>query len=264
MDTKRPRRNLNDPTPDEWTAASRTHPVGSRGWYQEQEEKPYEGYFKGRSSASFVPADYVDPMHNPPHPGAFIQETYMDPSDCTSRYHLDSEALAILCNVPHGDVLSLLAGTSRVTPQMAVRLSEGLGRTKQSWMAMQKAYDDSNKESEGNPKARVGDLKVPMHLVPPVATVHLAMALEDGAKKYGAFNYRSEQINVSTYIGAIHRHLAAYQDGEDFAADSGVHHIAAVLAGGAILLDCLSMGNLVDDRPVSSNAAKLIAEWRSK
>lgn len=181
MDTKRPRRNLNDPTPDEWTAASRTHPVGSRGWYQEQEEKPYEGYFKGRSSASFVPADY-----------------------------------------------------------------------------------DSNKESEGNPKARVGAMKVPMHLVPPVATVHLAMALEDGAKKYGAFNYRSEQINVSTYIGAIHRHLAAYQDGEDFAADSGVHHIAAVLAGGAILLDCLSMGNLVDDRPVSSNAAKLIAEWRSK
>jgi hypothetical protein len=90
------------------------------------------------------------------------------------------------------------------------------------------------------------------------------MALKDGAKKYGAFNYRSGKINVSTYIGAIHRHLAAYQDGEDFAADSGVHHIASVLAGGAILLDCLSMGNLVDDRPVPSNAAKLIEEWRDK
>jgi hypothetical protein len=90
------------------------------------------------------------------------------------------------------------------------------------------------------------------------------MALEDGARKYGAFNYRSEQINVSTYIGAIHRHLAAYQDGEDYASDSGVHHIGAVLAGCAILLDCDAMGNLVDDRPVPSNAAKLIEEWRGK
>ena len=249
MDTKRPRRNLNDPTPDEWTAASRTNPVGSRGWYQEQEEKPYEGYFKGRSSASFVPADYVDPMHNPPHPGAFIQETYMDPSDCTSRYHLDSEALAILCDVPHGDVLSLLEGTRRVTPQMAVRLSEGLGRTQQSWMAMQKAYDDSNKESEGNPKKRIGALKAPMHLIPPVALAHLAVALGDGAAKYGPFNYRSEKVSASTYLGAIHRHLALYLDGEDSTADSGVHHIAAAMAGCAILLDCMAGGQLVDDRP---------------
>ena len=46
--------------------------------------------------------------------------------------------------------------------------------------------------------------------------------------------------------------------------DSGVHHIGAVLAGCAILLDCDAMGNLVDDRPVPSNASKLIAEWRAK
>jgi addiction module HigA family antidote len=188
-------------------------------------------------------------MHNPPHPGAFIQETYMGNFDSTHRVYLDTDAMAIECNLPHGALVSLLAGERSVTPQMAVRLSEGLGRTSESWLAMQKAYDDSNEESEGNPKKRIGALKAPMHLIPPVALAHLAVALGDGAAKYGPFNYRSEKVSASTYLGAIHRHLALYLDGEDSAADSGVHHIAAAMAGCAILLDCMAGGQLVDDRP---------------
>ena len=34
-----------------------------------------------------------------------------------------------------------------------------------------------------------------------------------------------------------------------YTADSGVHHIAAAMAGCAILLDCMAGGQLVDDRP---------------
>lgn len=242
MDTQRPRKSLGEATPEEWDEASREPKVCSRMWYQAEEEKPYDGYFKGRSHTPFAPIDPVVPMNNPPHPGAFIQETYMDISFDWNT----AENISAKCDLPLGGVLSLLAGESSVTPDIAVRLSGGLGRTSESWLAMQKAYDDN---SEGNPKKRIGALKAPMHLIPPVAMAELAIALGDGADKYGPFNYRCEKVSVSTYLGAVHRHLALFLDGEDFADDSGVHHISAAMASCAILMDCMAGGQLVDDRP---------------
>ena len=115
-----------------------------------------------------------------------------------------------------------------------------------------------------NPKARVGALKAPLHLVPPVATIQMALALADGASKYGAFNYRKEPINVSTYVGAILRHLAAFQDGEDVADDSGVHHLSHVMACCALLLDSESMGILIDDRPPASGAPALLDKYHKE
>ena len=103
-------------------------------------------------------------------------------------------------------------------------------------------------DGTGNPKARVGSLKAPLHLVPPALSIGVAYALKDGAAKYGAYNWREEPINVSTYIGAILRHLYAYQDGEDYAEDSGVSHLAHVAACCALLMDSEAYGTLVDDR----------------
>ncbi len=112
----------------------------------------------------------------------------------------------------------------------------------------------------GNPKKRLGALKAPMHLIPPVASAHLAIALADGAAKYGAFNYRSEEVNASTYVGACYRHLALWMDGEDAASDSGVNHIACAMASCAILLDCMAAGKLVDDRPPSTSGVSDLFE----
>ena len=103
-------------------------------------------------------------------------------------------------------------------------------------------------DGSGNPKARVGSLKAPLHLVPPALSIGVAYALKDGAAKYGAYNWREEPINVSTYVGAILRHLYAYQDGEDVAEDSGVCHLAHVAACCALLMDSKAQGSLVDDR----------------
>jgi hypothetical protein len=103
-------------------------------------------------------------------------------------------------------------------------------------------------DGSGNPKARVGSLKAPLHLVPPALSIGVAYALKDGAAKYGAYNWREEPINVSTYVGAILRHLYAYQDGEDVAEDSGVCHLAHVAACCALLMDGKASGSLVDDR----------------
>ena len=121
-------------------------------------------------------------------------------------------------------------------------------------------FNSIEPDGSGNPKARVGALKAPLHLVPPALSIGVAYALKDGAAKYGAYNWREEPINVSTYIGAIQRHMLAYQDGEDVAEDSGVCHLAHAAACIALLMDSKAHGSLVDDRHAGP-ASKVLKEY---
>lgn len=114
---------------------------------------------------------------------------------------------------------------------------------------------------DDNPKSLVGATKVPLHLVPPSAKHYLALALENGAKKYGPYNWRDADISISTYKAALERHMDAFWDGEDFAEDSGVHHVAHAMACCALILDALSIGKLKDDRPTKGASARLQKEY---
>lgn len=110
-----------------------------------------------------------------------------------------------------------------------------------------------------NPKDRIGVKKPPIHLVPPVAIIHEAMAFKDGAEKYGPYNWRDESVSVSVYIAACYRHLMAYYDREDLAQDSGAHHLGHARACLAVILDATSVGKLVDDRPPMGYSATLLS-----
>ena len=118
-----------------------------------------------------------------------------------------------------------------------------------------KAYPDNN------PKTAIGATKVPLHLVPPSAKHFLAEALANGAEKYGPYNWRDAAISVSVYKAAMERHMDAFWDGEDLAADSGVHHVAHAMACCALILDALTIGKLHDDRPTQGAAAQLQADY---
>ena len=74
-------------------------------------------------------------MHNPPHPGVFIRETYMEPFDLSCRY------LAEQLNVAASTLNRVLKKQSGISPEMALRLSKAIGRSPESWLAMQDAYD---------------------------------------------------------------------------------------------------------------------------
>lgn len=74
-------------------------------------------------------------MHNPPHPGEFIIEVYLQP------YGISARELARRLDVAPSTLSRILKGRSRVTPDMALRLSKVLGRSPESWLAMQDAYD---------------------------------------------------------------------------------------------------------------------------
>jgi len=74
-------------------------------------------------------------MHNPPHPGEFITAIYLEPNGISGR------ELAEKLDVAASTLSRILKGTSRVTPEMALRLSKAVGRSPESWLAMQDAYD---------------------------------------------------------------------------------------------------------------------------
>jgi addiction module HigA family antidote len=74
-------------------------------------------------------------MHNPPHPGEFIRETYIEPFDISIR------SLAENLGVAASTLARVVAERSAVSPEMALRLSKALGRTPESWLAMQDNYD---------------------------------------------------------------------------------------------------------------------------
>ena len=74
-------------------------------------------------------------MHNPPHPGEFILGIYLEPNGISGR------ELAVKLDVSVSTVSRVLNGSSRITPEMALRLSIALGRTPESWLSMQDNYD---------------------------------------------------------------------------------------------------------------------------
>lgn len=74
-------------------------------------------------------------MHNPPHPGEFIREVYITPFGVSVRKVAES------LHVSASTLNRLLNGESNVSPEMALRLSRALGRSPESWLAMQDQYD---------------------------------------------------------------------------------------------------------------------------
>lgn len=74
-------------------------------------------------------------MHNPPHPGAFIQDVYLTPNGLSGR------ELAMQLGVAPSTLNRVLNGASGVSPEMALRLSKALGRSPESWLTMQHNYD---------------------------------------------------------------------------------------------------------------------------
>ena len=84
-----------------------------------------DGYLKNNSMA----------MYNPPHPGEFIQEIYLEPFAVTGRQ------LAFKLGVAPSTINRILKGRSGISSEMALRLSKALGRSPESWLTMQNCYD---------------------------------------------------------------------------------------------------------------------------
>lgn len=74
-------------------------------------------------------------VHNQPHPGAFIRQIYLEP------HQLSVRALAESLGVAPSTVTRIINGHSAISQEMALRLAKALGRSAESWLAMQHNYD---------------------------------------------------------------------------------------------------------------------------
>lgn len=117
-------------------------------------------------------------------------------------------------------------------------------------------YDVDSKPS--NPKDIVGSNKVPMGLVPAVTMAYLAVGHLEGDAKYGRTNWREAGVRTMIYIDACLRHIEKFKEGEFADPETHVPHLANALACLSIITDAYHAGKLIDDRPKSVPASKVI------
>lgn len=74
-------------------------------------------------------------MHDPPHPGELIRRQCLEPLGLTVT------AAAKGLGVSRNTLSMLLNGRIGVSPEMAIRLSQGFGGSPESWLKQQMQYD---------------------------------------------------------------------------------------------------------------------------
>lgn len=114
--------------------------------------------------------------------------------------------------------------------------------------------DFTNTPVDSNLKTAVALTKPRLSNIPTFTLFAMGAAMSDGAKKYGRYNWRKTGSTVSVFYDAMNRHLQDWYTGEDFAKDSGIHHLAHLMADCAIMLDARNHPMMVDDREPVRNA----------
>ncbi|WAR46946.1 HigA family addiction module antitoxin [Methylomonas rapida] len=74
-------------------------------------------------------------MFNPPHPGEILADLWLEPLG------LSITETAKALNVSRKALSELVNGKTALSPEMAVRLELAFGKSAESWLAAQAAYD---------------------------------------------------------------------------------------------------------------------------
>lgn len=107
----------------------------------------------------------------------------------------------------------------------------------------------SDKAPEENPKKAFGDAKPGIGNVPASVLQELGPAMDEGAEKYGRYNWRDTSVQAETYYNSTIRHLMQWWEGEDIDPDSGISHVTKAIAGLFVLRDAMIHEKFIDDRP---------------
>ena len=120
--------------------------------------------------------------------------------------------------------------------------------------------DEKTLGATGDPKREAGSVKPSFDDISPVALALMCEVFRQAQPKYGRHNWTEHQMRWSTYFGAIMRHMLLAWNGEDDDVDSGVDHMAHVMACAQILIEQRCQGKLIDDRPKKMASVKLVFE----
>ena len=106
---------------------------------------------------------------------------------------------------------------------------------------------------DDNPKTIYGEAKPKISSTPVIGIREMGKVFELGAKKYGRFNWRLHSVSATVYYDASWRHLSAWFEGEDIDPESGVSHLAHVMACMTILMDAEAEGMFNDNRALAED-----------
>jgi len=190
---------------------------------------------------------------------------------------ITSPSLAGLISVLVGETVTAVGpdasgnysvGTTVGTDEYRVTLHSS--RIGKDWSYADPATENvvlAGQSAGANPKQLYGDKKVPLQNVPPAALIYLGAAMSEGARKYGAYNWRTTKVEALTYLGAALRHILQVLDGADIDPETGdakVPHVAAAMACLAIYADAKEGGFMIDNRPPAGPASRLLTEYKKK
>lgn len=133
-----------------------------------------------------------------------------------------------------------IADACEVEPAFVAHLLSRIGTPEAVWRNA--GYPDDN------PKTALGEAKPKISSTPTIGIREMGKVFELGAKKYGRYNWRLHQVSATVYYDAAWRHLSAWFDGEDIDPESGVSHLAHVMACMTILMDAQHHEMLNDNR----------------
>lgn len=74
-------------------------------------------------------------MYNPPHPGEILHDLWLEPLE------LSITRAAEALGVSRKTLSEIVNGRAAISPEMAVRLEMAFGKSAESWLAHQAAYD---------------------------------------------------------------------------------------------------------------------------
>lgn len=104
------------------------------------------------------------------------------------------------------------------------------------------------KEDQSVKSVKYDDGKSLMSLVDPWALEGLAKVLTFGAKKYRPWGWKTSGFPYSRVLDSLHRHLAAFERGEDLDPESGLPHIDHIGANWMFLSYYTKEMKHLDDR----------------
>jgi addiction module HigA family antidote len=81
-------------------------------------------------------------MHNPPHPGELLRELWLEPLKLTIT------SVAERLNVSRKAISELVNEHTALSTDMAIRLELAFGKSAESWLAHQTAYDLWQKQGD--------------------------------------------------------------------------------------------------------------------
>ena len=81
-------------------------------------------------------------MFNPPHPGEILADLWLEPLG------LSITETAKALNISRKALSELVNGKTALSPEMAVRLELAFGKSAESWLSAQAAYDVWQLESK--------------------------------------------------------------------------------------------------------------------